>query len=170
MVNLSFKFRASTLEEIQIFSNKFSNVYRLNPEIKFTTAVLQDENYAIFATKEENDETTRVLFFMILEHPLKAIINIYNLFCAFIKEMTHVVPIEENLGRTKRICWNLQDDKYHMYFEEVIYKRGGDWSVSTPHFYKDGLFVQYNYERKAWKEKVNHVNRYYYEQKLSDYS
>lgn len=120
--------------------------------------------------KEENDETERVLFFLILDHPLNNVVTIYALFCAFIKEMTHVKPVKKNLGRTKRICWNLQEEKYHMYFEEVIYKRGGDWSVSTPHFYKDGLFVQYNYEQKAWKEKVNHVNRYYYEQKLSDYS
>ena len=57
-----------------------------------------------------------------------------------------------------------------MYFEEVIYKNGGESSISTPHFYKDRLFIQYNYERKAWKEEVNHVERYYYEQELSDYS
>ena len=57
-----------------------------------------------------------------------------------------------------------------MYFEEVIYKNGGETSINSPHFYKDGLFVQYYYERKAWKEKVNLVERYYYQQKLSDYS
>ncbi len=169
MVDLSFKFRDSTQEEIQLFSEKFSNVYSLNPEVKFTTAELQNECYAIFATKEENDET-RILFFLILEHPLNNVVNIYDLFCAFIKEVTHVEPVKENLGKTKRICWNLQEERYHMYFEEVIYKRGGDWSVSTPHFYKDGLFIRYKYECKAWKEKVNHVERYYFEQKLSDYS
>ena len=169
MVYLPFTFRKSTQEEIQLFSEKFSNVYRLNPEVKFTTAELHKENYAIFATKEENDKI-RVLFFLILDHPLKEFRNIYNLFCAFIKEMTHIEPLKENLGKTKRICWNLQNEKYHMYFEEVIYKRGGDTSINSPHFYKDGLFVQYNYEQKAWKEKVNLVERYYYEQKLSDYS
>lgn len=167
MLYLPFTFRASTQEEIDLFSERFSNVYALNPEVKFTTAELYKENYAIFATKEENNET-RILFFLIFDHPLKEFKNVYHLFCAFIKEMTHVEPIKENLGKTKRICWNLQEEEYHMYFEEVIYRRGGDWSVSTPHFYKDGLFVQYNYERKAWKEKVNHINRYYYEQKLRD--
>lgn len=169
MVDLSFKFRDSTKEEIQLFSEKFSNVYRLNPEVKFTTAELHNENYAIFATKEEKDET-RVLFFLILDHSLNSVVNIYDLFCAFIKEVTHVEPVKENLGKTKRICWNLQEEKYHMYFEEVIYKNGGETSVSTPHLYKDGLFILYKYERKAWKEKVNHVERYYYEQKLNDYS
>ena len=170
MLYLSFTFRDSTKEEIEFFSERFSNVYARNPKVKFTTAELHKENYAIFATKEENDETTRILFFLIFDHPLKEFRNIYSLFCAFIKEITHVEPIKENLGKSKRICWNLQEEKYHMYFEEVIYRRGGDWSVSTPHFYKDGLFVQYNYERKAWKEKVNHIDRYYYEQKLRDYS
>ena len=169
MVKVAFTFRDSTQEEIGLFSEKFSNACRLNPEVHFTTALLQNEQYAVFATKEEGDET-RVLFFLILDHPLKAIVNLYDLFCTFIKEVTHVEPIKENLGKSKRICWNLQEEKYHMYFEEVIYNRGGDTSISTPHFYKDGLFVQYNYERKAWKEKVNHVDRYYYEQKLSDYS
>ena len=169
MVDLSFKFRDSTKEEIQLFSEKFSNVYRLNPEVKFTTAELHNENYAIFATKEEKDET-RVLFFLILDHSLNNVVNIYDLFCAFIKEVTHVEPVKENLGKTKRICWNLQEEKYHMYFEEVIYKNGGETSINSPHFYKDGLFVKYNYERKAWKEKVNHIDRYYYEQKLSNYS
>lgn len=170
MIDLTFKFRTTTQEEVQLFSDKFSNVYRLNPEVSFITAELQNESYAIFATKEENDETTRVLFFMILEHPLKDIVNIYNLFCAFIKEMTRIEPLKENLGKSKRICWNLQNEKNHMYFEEVIYKRGGDTSINTPHFYKDGFFIQYNYERKAWKEEVNHVDRYYYEQTLNDYS
>lgn len=169
MLYLPFTFRDSTEEEIDLFSEEFSNVYRLNLEVKFTTAELHKENYAIFATKKENDET-RILFFLIFDHPLKEFKNVYHLFCAFIKEVTHVEPKKENLGKTKRICWNLQNEKYHMYFDEVIYRRGGDWSVSTPHFYKDGIFVQYNYERMAWKEKVNHVNRYYYEQKLSDYS
>lgn len=170
MVDLTFKFRESTEDEIYLFSEEFSNEYHLNPEVRFYTAILQNENYAIFATKEENDETTRILFFLIFDHPLKEFRNIYNLFCAFIKEMTHVEPTKENLGKTKRICWNLQEEEYHMYFEEVIYRRGGDWSVSSPHFYKDGLFVQYNYERKAWKEEVNHIDRYYYEQKLRNYS
>ena len=169
MLYLPFTFRASTQEEIQLFSEEFSNVYTLNPEVKFTTAGLHNENYTIFATKEENDET-RVLFFLILDHPLKKFRNVYHLFCAFIKEVTHVEPKKENLGKSKRICWNLQEEKYHMYFEEVIYKIGGETSINSPHFYKDGLFVQYNYEQKAWKEKVNHVDRYYYEQKLSDYS
>lgn len=27
-----------------------------------------------------------------------------------------------------------------------------------------------NRRRKAWKEEVNHIDRYYYEQKLRDYS
>ena len=170
MLYLPFTFRVSTKEEIDLFSEEFSNVYRLNPEVKFTTAELHKENYAIFATKEENDETSRILFFLIFDHPLKEYKNIYSLFCAFIKEITHVEPKKENLGKSKRIYWNLQEEEYHMYFEEVIYRRGGDWSVSSPHFYKDGLFVQYNYERKAWKEKVNHIDRYYYEQKLRDYS
>ena len=170
MVDLTFKFRESTEDEIYLFSEEFSNEYHLNPEIRFYTAILQNENYAIFATKEENDETSRILFFLIFDHPLKEYKNIYSLFCAFIKEITHVEPKKENLGKSKRIYWNLQEEKYHMYFEEVIYRRGGDWSVSTPHFYKDGLFVQYNYERKAWKEEVNHIDRYYYEQKLRDYS
>ena len=169
MIDLSFCFREATQDEIRLFSEKFSNVYRLNPEVKFKTAVLQNENFAVFAIKEENDEA-RVLFFLILEHPLKDLVNIYNLFCAFIKEMTMIEPIKENLGKSKRICWNLQDRKYHMYFEEIIYKNGGDSSIHTPEYYKDGLFIQYNYERKAWKETINHVERYYYEQKLSNYS
>ena len=80
VIDLSFKFRDSTQEEIILFSEKYSNVYRLDPEVKFTTAVLKNENYAVFATKEEND-TTRVLFFMLLDHPLKDVVNIYNLFC-----------------------------------------------------------------------------------------
>ena len=37
------------------------------------------------------------------------------------------------------------------------------------HFHKDGLFVQYNYEYNVWKEKVNHVDRYCFEHKLSKY-
>ena len=169
MLDLSFKFRASTQEEIQIFSEEFSNACRLDPNVKFITAILRDQNYAVFATKEENDET-RILFFQLLEHPLKRAITIYDLFCAFIKQMTFIEPKKENLEKTKRVCWNLQDEKYHMYFEEVIYKRGGDTCINSPHFYKDGLFVKYNYERKAWKASANHVERYYYEQKLSDYS
>lgn len=55
MIDLSFKFRESTQDEILLFSEDYSNVYRLNPEVKFTTAILQNENYAIFATKEENN-------------------------------------------------------------------------------------------------------------------
>ena len=173
MVDLSFKFRKSTEAEILTFSEEFSNECRLKPKVKFITAELQDENYAIFAIKEESGNTSsqmRVLFFLLLEHPLRFQINQYYLFCAFIKEMTLVEPLKENLGKSKRICWNLQDRKNHMYFEEVIYKKGGDSSIHTPHFYKDGLFVQYNYERKAWKEKVKHVDRYYFEQTLNDYS
>ena len=168
MIDLSFKFRESTQEEILIFSEEYSNVYRLNPEVKFTTAILQNENYAIFATKEENNEI-RVLFFLLLEHPLRFEINLYFLFCAFIKEMTRVDPLKENVGKSKRICWNVQDRRNHMYFEEVIFKKGGDTPINTPEFYKDGYFVKYNYERKAWKEKVNHVDRYYFEQTLDYY-
>ena len=173
MVHLEFEFRPSTDEEIFIFSEEYSKVYRLNPEVKFITAVLQNKNYAIFATKEETGSTgseIRVLFFMILEHPLRLEYTIYQLFCDFTKYMTHIEPLKENLWHSKRIFWNLQDDRYHMYFEEVIYQRGGDKSIHTPHFYKDGLFVQYDYERKVWKEKVNHVDRYYFERKLSKYS
>ena len=173
MVDLSFNFRESTQEEILIFSEEFSNECRLNPEVKFYTAILQDENYAIFATKEEDDglrSQIRILLFLILEHQLRFEVNPYRLFCAFAKEMTCVYPSKENLGKSKRLCWNLQDEQYHMYFEEVIYKKGGDSSIHTPHFYKDGLFVQYDCERNAWKEKVNHVDRYCFEQKLSDYS
>ena len=114
MVDLSFKFRDSTKEEIQLFSEKFSNVYRLNPEVKFTTAELHNENYAIFATKEEKDET-RVLFFLILDHSLNNVVNIYDLFCAFIKEVTHVEPVKENLGKTKRLCWNLPSGRPYLF-------------------------------------------------------
>ena len=53
MVDLSFKFRDSTKEEIQLFSEKFSNVYRLNPEVKFTTAELHNENYAFSQQKKK---------------------------------------------------------------------------------------------------------------------
>ena len=53
MVDLTFKFRESTEDEILLFSEEFSNEYHLNPEIRFYTAILQNENYAIFATKEE---------------------------------------------------------------------------------------------------------------------
>ena len=84
--------------------------------------------------------------------------------------MTRIEPVKENLGKSKRICWNLQERRYHMYFEEVIYMRGGEVPFNTLNLYKDGLFIQYNYERKAWREKVNLVDRYYYEQKLCDYS
>ena len=66
MVYLPFTFRASTQNKIEIFSEKFSNVYALNSEVKFTTAELHKENYAIFATEEENDETTRILFFLMV--------------------------------------------------------------------------------------------------------
>ena len=55
MIDLSFKFRESTQDEILLFSEEYSNVYRLNPEVKFTTVILQNENYAIFAAKEENN-------------------------------------------------------------------------------------------------------------------
>ena len=165
MVELSFKIRESTEE--------FSNECRLNPEVRFYTAILQNENYAIFATKEEGDSSQnkiRILFFLILEHSLKDAVNIYNLFYAFVRKMTRVEPAKENLGKSKCICWNLQDEKYHMYFEEVIYKNCGWFNINTPHFYKDGLFVQYNYEYNGWKEKVNHVDRYCFEQKLNEYS
>lgn len=84
MLVFPFTFRDSTEEEIDLFSEEFSNVYRLNPEVKFTTAELHNENYAIFATKEENDET-RILFFLIFDHPFKEFKNVYHLFCAFIK-------------------------------------------------------------------------------------
>ena len=127
MLYLPFTFRVSTKEEIDLFSEEFSNIYALNPEVKFTTVELHKENYAIFATKEENNEV-RILFFLILEHSLKDIVNVYSLFCAFAKEMTFIEPTKENLGKSKRICWNLQEEKYHMYFEEVIYRRG----VSMP--------------------------------------
>ena len=59
MVDLSFKIRESTEE--------FSNECRLNPEVRFYTTILQDENYAIFATKEEDDSSQskiRILFFL----------------------------------------------------------------------------------------------------------
>lgn len=98
MLYLPFTFRDSTEEEIDLFSEEFSNVYRLNPEVKFTTAELHKEKYVIFATKEENDET-RILFFLIFDHPLKEFKNVYHLFCAFIKEVTHVEPKKENLEK-----------------------------------------------------------------------
>ena len=85
MVDLTFKFRESTEDEIYLFSEEFSNEYHLNPEVRFYTAILQNENYAIFATKEENNEV-RILFFLILEHSLKDFVNVYSLFCAFAKE------------------------------------------------------------------------------------
>ena len=106
MVDLLFKFRETTEDEILIFSEEFSNECRLNPEVKFYTAILQNENYAIFATKEENNEI-RVLFFLLMEHSLRFQINQYYLFCAFIKEMTRIEPLKENVGKSKRICWNL---------------------------------------------------------------
>ena len=168
MVYLEFEFRPSTQEEILLFSEEYSNVYRLNPEVKFTTAVLQDEDYAIFATKEENDDT-RVLFFLLLEHPLKLEYTIYKLFSDFIKRMTFIEPIKENLGKSKRICWNLQDERYHMYFEELIYKKGGDHSLNYPEVYKDGCLIRYYFEQSAWKEKTHLVDRYYFSQKLSSY-
>ena len=187
MVHLEFRFRPSTEEEILIFSEEFSNECRLNPEVKFITAELQDKNYAIFAMKEEADSPSSeitILFFLILDHPLKTYVNIYHLFCTFINEMTFIEPVKENLRHSKRICWNLENEQYRTYFEEVInkngkdtsmhtleyYKKHSDSSIQSPHFYKDGLFVQYNYVLKTWKEKVNHVDRYYFEQKLSDYS
>ena len=156
MIDLTFKFRPSTEEEIILFSEEFSNVYRLNPEVKFITAELQNENYAIFATKEESDSSSseiRILFFLILDHPLKNVITIYNLFYAFVRKMTYVEPTKENLGKSKRIYWNLQDEKYHMYFEEVIYKDCDWFSNNESRFHKDGLFVQYNYEYNAGKKK-----------------
>ena len=106
-------------------------------EIKFYTGVLQNENYAIFATEEENDEV-RILFFLILEHSLKDVVNIYNLFCAFAKEMTFIEPARENLGKAKRICWNMQNSKYHMFFEEFIYTRGERPPLNFPEVYKNG--------------------------------
>ncbi len=168
MVDLSFKFRLSTEEEILIFSGEYSNECRLNPEVKFITAVLQEENYAIFAIKEENNEV-RILFFLILDHSLRDVVNLYNLFCAFVKEMTYIEPNKENYGKSRRICWNLQNKQNHMYFEEVIYKKGGEIPLNFPEIYKDGCLVEYNLPRSAWKEKVNLVDRYYYEQTLSTY-
>lgn len=118
MVHPEFEFRPSTEEEILIFSEEFSNECRLNPEVRFTTAVLQDENYAIFATREGGNET-RILFFLIFEHPLKVEYTLYKLFCDFTKKMTHIEPAKENLGKSKRICWNLQDSKYHIFFDKI---------------------------------------------------
>ena len=129
---------------------------------------MQNENYAIFAAKEENNEV-RILFFLILEHSLKDIENVYNLFCDFAKEMTFIEPAKENLGMSKRICWNLQAKKYHMFFEEVVYTKGGDHAVNLPEIYKDGQLIKYYLEVSAWKEKVNLVERYYFQQKLSSY-
>lgn len=172
MVYLEFEFRPSTQEEILIFSEEYSNAYRLNPEVKFITTVLQDENYAVFAIKENDNNfgsEIRVLFFLILEHSLKLEYTIYKLFCDFTKYMTHIEPLKENLGKSKRICWNLQNDRYHMYFEEVIYKKGGDHSINLQEIYKDGLLMKYYFEASAWKEKVNLVERYYFQQKLSSY-
>lgn len=168
MVDLPFKFRESTEDEIYLFSEEFSNEYHLNPEIKFYTAILQNENYAIFATKEENNEV-RILFFLILEHSLKDIVNVYNLFCDFAKEMTFIEPNKGNLGMSKRICWNLQAKKYHMFFEEVVYTKGGDHAINLPEIYKDGQLIKYYFEVSTWKEKVNLVERYYFQQKLSLY-
>ena len=168
MVDLSFKFRESTECEILLFSEEFSNEYRLNSEVKFYTVILRNENYAIFATKEENNEI-RILFFLILEHSLKDIVNIYNLFCAFAKEMTFIEPTRENLGKSKRICWNLQSKKYHMFFEEVVYTKGGDYAANVPEIYKDDRLIKYYFEASAWKKKVNLVERYYFQQKLSSY-
>ena len=88
MLYLPFTFRVSTKEEIDLFSEEFSNIYALNPEVKFTTVELHKENYAIFATKEENDET-RILFFFFFDYLLKQFRNIYDLFCLFLKEMTY---------------------------------------------------------------------------------
>ena len=83
--------------------------------------------------------------------------------------MTRVEPLKENVGKSKRISWNLQDRRNHMYFEEVIFKNGGETPINTPEFYKDGYLVRYNYKYKAWKENVNHVDRYYFEQTLDYY-
>lgn len=168
MVDLSFWFRVSTEDEILTFSEEFSNECRLNPAVKFYTAILQNENYAIFAIKEENNEV-RILFFLILEHSLRDVVNLYNLFCAFVKKMTYIEPNKENYGKSRRICWNLQNKQNHMYFEEVIYKKGGEIPLNFPEIYKDGCLVEYNLSRSAWKEKVNLVDRYYYEQTLSTY-
>ncbi len=174
MPGLTFNFRHSTQEEILIFSEEFSNTCRLDPEVEFTTAILRDENYATFATKKTSfepfdgkDEERRVLFFLILEHPLKNVASVYNLFCAFAKEMTYIEPLKENLGKAKLVCWNLQNKENHMYFEEVICSKGGERSINTPKIYRDGMLVKYEFETSAWKEKVNCVDRYYYEQKLA---
>ena len=168
MVDLSFKYRESTQEEILTVSEEFSNECRLNPEVKSYTAILQNENYAIFATKEEQNEI-RILFFLMLEHPLRFEVNPYNLFCAFTKEMTFIEPSRENLDKAKRICWNLQNEKYHMFFEEFVYTRGERPSLNMYEVYKDGCLITYNFDRSAWKEKVNLVDRYYFQQTLSSY-
>ena len=165
MVDLSFRFRVSTEDEILTFSEEFSNECRLNPAVKFYTAILQNKNYAIFETNDE----VRIIFFLILEHSLKDVVNIYNLLCAFAKEMTFIEPARENLGKAKRICWNMQDSKYHMFFEEFVYTRGERPPLNFPEVYKNGCLIRYNFECSVWKEKVNLVERYYFQQKLSSY-
>ena len=174
MAGLTFKFRPSTQEEILIFSEEFSNTCRLDPEVEFTTAILRNENYAIFATKKTSfepfdgkDEERRILFFLLLEHPLRFHATTFNLFNAFIKEMTFIEPKKENIGKAKRICWNLQNKENHMYFEEIIYQNGRERILGNNELYKDGLLIKYDFKKNAWKEKVNNVDRYYFEQKLA---
>lgn len=170
MIHPKFELRYSTEEEILLFSEEFSNECRLNPEIRFFTIYVQDESYAIFAIKfNEEKKEIRVLFFLILEYSLKGEVNIYNLFCEFAKKITDIAILKENLGKSLRICWNLQDEKYHMYFEEIIYKKGRDLVLKTPELYTGRNLIKYNIEYSTWKEKVNLVDRYYFEQKFSSY-
>lgn len=165
-----FEVRLSTEEEILIFLEKFGNECSLNPEVRFFTMDVQDESYAIFAIKmlEEKLEI-KVLFFIILEHSLKDEVNIYNVFCEFAKEMTNIPINRENLGKSVRICWNLQDEKYRMYFDEVICKKGVEHFLNTSELYNNGYLAKFNFECSAWKEKVNLVDLYYFEQKFSSF-
>ena len=174
MFALSFTFRQSTHEEILTFSEEYSNACRLDPNVRFTTAILNDENYAIFATKKTSfepfdgkDEEYRILFFLLLEHPLSFQVTLFDLFNSFIKEMTFIEPIKQNLGKSKSIYWNLQNEENHIYFEEIIYQKGRERTFKNKEIYKDGLLTEYKFEKNAWKEKSCNVERYYYEQKLA---
>ena len=65
--------------------------------------------------------------------------------------MAYLETTQENLGKSKRICWNLQDKKYHMYFEEFVYTWGERPPLDMYEVYKDGCLITYNFERSAWK-------------------
>ena len=63
--------------------------------------------------------------------------------------MTFIEPKKENIGKAKRVCWKLQNEENHMYFEEIIYQKGRERILVKNELYKDGLLIKYDFEKNA---------------------